>query len=706
MAKNLFITTTDGEGGKTIVALGLMELLLRKLGKVAYFRPIVQVTREKSLEDHFSLMKKYFKLDLRTEQMYAYTLEDAHAMIEKGKYEDLVGQIVEKYKQLEEEHDFVLIEGTDFEEETSAFEMDINVRIAAIIMSPVMLVTRANNRDMNRVIQSVRIATDQFEAGGCPVMGSIVNRVPEDRCVQVLEMLSEQPDLKGQFFAVLPESRRISAPSIAQVARQIGATVLFGEEQMGRSINKFSIGGLHLENYLWGLSDGVMIITSGDRVDILLGAILANESSNFPEIGGVLLTGEYVLHNMIIQLIAGIPKKIPVLVTRDDIYTVATRLDNIKSTIGPEDASKIAFAMSLFETHIDGESLSQKIIDTKSDKITPKMFEYNLISTAKKDKQHIVLPEGNDDRILKAAEVLLSRDVVKLTILGDVDKVKNRAYELGLKLDKAQVVDPENSPLTEKYAKVFYELRKSKGVTLEDAINTVKDVSFFGTLMVYCDDADGMVSGAAHSTAHTIRPALMTVKTKPGIPIVSSVFLMCLKDRVKVFGDCAVNPNPNAEELAHIAISSAETAQAFGVQPRVAMMSYSTGDSGKGPDVDKVKEATEMAKKLRPDLLIEGPIQYDAAVSKSVASSKMPGSAVAGQATVYIFPDLNTGNNVYKAVQREAGTLAIGPVLQGLNKPVNDLSRGCLISDIINTVALTAVQAQEAKKERKAKASK
>jgi phosphate acetyltransferase len=347
------------------------------------------------------------------------------------------------------------------------------------------------------------MANVQFEAGGCHVIGAIINRVQEDRCVTALQMLSEQPELKDLFFAVLPESRRISAPSISQVARHLGATVLFGEEQLGRTINKFSIGGLHLENDLWGLSDGVMIITSGDRVDILLGAILANESTNFPEISGVILTGEYVLHNMIIQLIAGIPKKIPILVTRDDIYTVATKLDNIKSTISGEEASKIAAALGIFETHVDIDALSKRIIETKSDKITPKMFEYNLISQAKKDKKHIVLPEGNDDRILKAAEVLLSRDVVNLTILGDVEKVKKRAYELGLNLDKAQIIDPENSPLTEKYAKVFYELRKSKGVTLEDAISTVKDVSFFGTMMVYCEDADGMVP--ARRTRRRIR---------------------------------------------------------------------------------------------------------------------------------------------------------------------------------------------------------
>jgi len=698
MAKNLFITTTDGEGGKTVVALGVMELLMRTISKVAYFRPIVQITDEKSLEDHFSLINRHFKLNLTNEQMYACTFEEAQDLVARGKYTELVDIIIAKYKQLEENYDFVLIEGTDFAKDTSSFELDVNSRIASMLSCPVMLVTRANNREIQNVIQSVKMANESFTVSGCDVIGNIINRVDEDRIASFRERLTEEIDFDGKFLSVLPESKMIGSPTIAEASRAVDATVLYGEEQVNRQVNRFSIGGLHLENYLWGLSDGVMIITSGDRVDILLGAILANQSENFPEIAGIILTGEYQLHNMILQLVGGLKNPIPVLVTREDIFSTATKLEKLNASILPDDSRKIATALALFETHIDTEALSKKIIESKTTKITPKMFEYGLVSQAMKDKKHIVLPEGSDDRILKAAEVLLSRNVVNLSILGDVDKIKERAYELGLDLKQANLIDPQKSSLLDKYATAFYELRKSKGITIEEATSTVSDLSYFGTMMVYMNDADGMVSGAAHSTANTIRPSFQTIKTKPDTPIVSSVFLMCLEDRVLVYGDCAVNPNPNAEDLAHIAASSAETAVMFGVDPKIALLSYSTGSSGKGEDVDRVREAAEMAKKLRPDLKIEGPIQYDAAVSKSVAASKLPGSEVAGNATVFIFPDLNTGNNTYKAVQRETGAIAIGPILQGLNKPVNDLSRGCLIPDIINTVVITAIQAQNQSK--------
>ena len=698
MAKNLFITTTEGEGGKSLVTLGVMEMLMRKIDKVAYFRPIVQVTRNKSLSENFNLINNHFELGLQTEQMYAYTSEEAQALISSGKYDDFISGIVSKYKQLEEKYDFVLCEGTDFEDETSPFELDINARIASLISSPVLLVTRANDREINPVIQSVKLAIESFTASGCDVIGTIVNRVPEDRVVTYLHRLTEEVDTEKQFVSVLPESSLINSPTISEIQRYLDATVIYGEEQLSRQVSRFSLGNMHLENYLWGLSDGVMIITTGDRVDILLGAILANQSSNFPEIAGIILTVEHQLDNMVIQLINGLSMSIPVLVVRENIMTTANKLEEMKSSIHPEDSRKIGTALSLFDAHIDIESLSKKIVETKTTKVTPKMFEYGLIQKAKSAKQHIVLPEGNDDRVLKAAEVLITRDMVDLTILGDVDKVNARIYELGLKIPNLRIVDPEKSKLLDKYAKQFFEMRKKKGISMEDAINALKDVSYFGTMMVALGDADGMVSGAAHSTAQTIRPSLQIIKTQPGTPLVSSVFLMCLKDRVVVFGDCAVNPNPTAEELAYIASSSADTAQTFGVEPRVAMMSYSSGSSGSGEDVEKVREATKLAKELRPDLKIEGPIQYDAAVSRSVAKSKMPDSEVAGQASVFVFPDLNTGNNTYKAVQREAGTLAVGPVLQGLNKPVNDLSRGCLIPDIINTVAITAIQAQDQKK--------
>jgi phosphate acetyltransferase len=322
------------------------------------------------------------------------------------------------------------------------------------------------------------------------------------------------------------------------------------------------------------------------------------------------------------------------------------------------------------------------------------MFAYQLMERARSDRKRIVLPEGDDDRILQAAGRLLRRDIAELTILGDESQVRSRAAELGVDLAGATVINPRTSELCEKFAEQYAEIRKKKGITLEQARETIHDVSYFGTMLVHNDIVDGMVSGAAHTTAHTVRPAFEIIKTQPGVSTVSSIFLMCLADRVLAYGDCAIVPDPTSEQLADIAISSARTAAQFGIDPRVAMLSYSTGESGTGAGVDKVRAATELVRQREPQLLVEGPIQYDAAVEPSVAASKMPDSPVAGRATVLIFPDLNTGNNTYKAVQRSAGAVAIGPVLQGLNKPVNDLSRGALVEDIVYTVAITAIQAQ------------
>ncbi|HEU6436709.1 MAG TPA: phosphate acetyltransferase, partial [Nitratidesulfovibrio sp.] len=346
---------------------------------------------------------------------------------------------------------------------------------------------------------------------------------------------------------------------------------------------------------------------------------------------------------------------------------------------------------------VDSQELGRRLINRKSSRITPMMFEFNLIERAKQNRMRIVLPEGVEERVLRAADILARREVADIILLGDADKVGSKVSELGLDLDGVQIIQPNLSPKFEEYAQTYFELRKHKGISIERARDTMNDVTYFGTMMVHKGDAEGMVSGSINTTAHTIRPAFEFIKTKPGFSIVSSVFLMCLKDRVLAFGDCAVNPNPTAEQLAEIAINAAHTARIFGIEPRVAMLSYSTGSSGKGADVEKVIEATRIAKERAPELLLEGPLQYDAAIDMDVARTKLPGSQVAGQATVFIFPDLNTGNNTYKAVQRAAGAVAIGPVLQGLNKPVNDLSRGCTVPDIVNTVAITAIQAQAEK---------
>ena len=388
----------------------------------------------------------------------------------------------------------------------------------------------------------------------------------------------------------------------------------------------------------------------------------------------------------------------PILSVETHTFDTATRMASVRSYITSENRAKIALSLELFEEFVDTRSLLSQVLAVQPRGVTPKMFLYNLVQQARSDRKHIVLPEGDDERILRAAEVLVNRDIVDLTILGNPAEVWSSIQRLGLQIDpsQVQVVEPAQSPWFQDFAETLVELRKHKGVNMDMAADLMCDVSYFGTMMVYKGLADGMVSGAAHTTQHTIRPALQFVKTKPGVSVVSSVFFMALPDKVLVYGDCAVVPNPTAPELAEIAISSADTAKAFGIDPLVALLSYSTGESGQGADVERVREATLLARQRRPDLKLEGPMQYDAAVDPETAAKKLPGSEVAGRATVFIFPDLNTGNNTYKAVQRETGAIAIGPVLQGLNKPVNDLSRGCTVEDIINTVVITAIQAQHA----------
>ncbi|RYZ31328.1 MAG: phosphate acetyltransferase, partial [Propionibacteriaceae bacterium] len=425
------------------------------------------------------------------------------------------------------------------------------------------------------------------------------------------------------------------------------------------------------------------------------GLMLAHQSGTFPTLAGILLTGGYELPETIRRLTDGVRSDLPIALTDLGTYTTAERVMRVRGPMSKDSPNKIETARRLFSEQVDQAALLSAIDVSASEVRTPLMFEHQLMERARTDRKHIVLPEAGDDRILGAADILLRRGVADLTLLGDENTVRARGSALGLDLDAARVLSPTDPALVDRFAAAYAEARAHKGMTLERAREVVTDVSYFGTMMVHLGLADGMVSGAVHTTAHTIRPALEFVKTKPGVSTVSSVFLMCLADRVLVYGDCAVIPEPTTEQLADIAISSAATARQFGIDPRVAMLSYSTGSSGSGADVEKVRAATALVAERAPDLALEGPIQYDAAVDPDVARTKLPDSAVAGHATVFVFPDLNTGNNTYKAVQRSAHAVAIGPVLQGLNKPVNDLSRGALVEDIVNTVAITAIQAQD-----------
>jgi len=604
----------------------------------------------------------------------------------------IIDTIIDKYKHLEEKSDFVLVEGTDFRGEGLAIELDINILIAKNLGIPVLIVSSGIGQEMDEFIADVHIAYDSFMDREVEVIAIVANKILKKNLKLVREGISKNVH-KDVLVSAIPRVKSLKYPTLSEIVNALDAKVLFGEGYLNNPIESIKVGAMQLRHYLGYIENNSLIITPGDRADIILGALQANISVNYPKIAGIVLTGNIKPEKPILKLVEGLSRIVPIILTKEETYKIATKIFDVQPRIYADNKQKIISSISTFEKYVNREKLATKFIEFKTEGITPRMFQYNLYERAKENRKHIVLPEGDDDRILKAAARLLELDIVDLTILGDPEKIKEKTHNLNISLVKATIVNPLESPNINDYAKTFYELRKHKNVTIESALDIMTDVSYYGTMMVYRGHADGMVSGAAHTTQHTIRPALQFVKTKPGVSVVSSIFFMCLEDRVSVFGDCAINPNPNAEQLAEIAISSADSSSAFGIEPKIAMLSYSSGSSGKGEDVEKVRKATEIVKQKRPDLKIEGPIQYDAAVDMGVGKSKLPDSEVAGQASVLIFPDLNTGNNTYKAVQRETGALAIGPMLQGLNKPVNDLSRGCTVEDIFNTVIITAIQA-------------
>jgi len=695
MNKGIYIATLEPNSGKSIVSLGLMRTLLGKTAKVGYFRPIIDDSKNTSKDNHISTVISFFDIDLAYENAYAFTSSEIIKKRNKGKSGEILDTIITKYKNLEDRFDFVLVEGSDFTGEGSIFEFDTNVLIAKNLGLPVILVGSGVGKTEDELLGSLQIAYTTFLDKDVSVLAVVANKVQQENLMIAKEGLSKFLPDSVEVFAI-PFTEKLAHPTIKEIVEELDGEVLFGSDFLDNQTGNFGVGAMQLRNYLTHLKQDSLVITPGDRADIILGALQANISTNYPRISGIILTGGLIPEEPILKLIQGLSQVVPIVSVNDGTFSVTNRVGNIKSQIYASSKPKIETSLTVFAKEVSFDKLIERLINLEPKGITPRMFQYGLMKRARTAKKHIVMPEGTDERILSAAVQLVELDIVKITLLGDLEKVKEKAVQHSIPLDlsKVAIIDPVKSEYFEDYVETFYELRKHKNVNRDIAKDWMADVSYFGTMMIYKGHADGMVSGAAHTTQHTIRPALQFIKTKPGVSVVSSVFFMCLEDRVSVFGDCAINPNPSATELAEIAISSAESSLAFGIEPKIAMLSYSSGTSGKGADVDRVREATEIVKKERPDLKIEGPIQYDAAVDAAVGKSKLPNSEVAGQASVLIFPDLNTGNNTYKAVQRETGALAIGPMLQGLNKPVNDLSRGCTVEDIFNTVIITAIQAQ------------
>ena len=693
--KGIYIATTEPNIGKSIISLGLMQSLLGKAAKVGYFRPIIDDFQPGKIDNHINTVSTYFNLDITFEDAYAFTRSEVIRKKNENKDDEIIGNIIEKYKALEERFDFVLVEGTSFIGEGSIMEFDMNVLIAKNLGVPAIIIGGGVGKTLEELVGNLHMAFDSFRDKGVEVLSVIANKIePQNLTLVVSELKKHFPS--DVIVDAIPLNYSLANPSIKEIVETLNAKVLFGEAFINNQAGNFSVGAMQLRNYLIHLKENALVITPGDRADIILGALQANISDNYPAISGIVLTGGLMPEESIIKLIEGLTEVVPIILVEGGTFSVTNSLGNIKSQIYAENTEKIMTSIKEFEKYVDVESLVERLITFKTKGVTPRMFQYNLFQKAKTNKKHIVLPEGLDERILRAAKRLVDLDVVTLTLLGDLKQIEEKVttLDIGLNLSKINIINPIESNYFESYAETLFELRKHKNVNLAMAKDLMEDVSYFGTMMVYKGDADGMVSGAAHTTQHTILPALQFIKTKPEAPIVSSVFFMLLDDRVSVYGDCAINPNPTSEQLADIAISSAATSLVFGIEPKIAMLSYSSGTSGVGEDVERVREATKLVKEKRPDLKVEGPIQYDAAVDIAVGKLKLPDSEVAGQANVFIFPDLNTGNNTYKAVQRETNSLAIGPIIQGLNKPVNDLSRGCTVDDIYNTVIVTAIQAQ------------
>ncbi|MGW1464970.1 phosphate acetyltransferase [Streptomyces sp. NPDC002308] len=687
MTRSVYVTGIDRGDGRQVVELGVMELLTRQVDRVGVFRPLVHDGPDRL----FELLRARYRLSQSPETVYGLDYHEASAIQAEQGTDELVSRLVERFHQVSRAYEVVLVLGTDYADTQLPDELALNARLANEFGASVIAVVGGKDQPAESVRAETHNAYRAYAGLGCDVLAMVVNRVaPEDRDAlagRIVERLTVP-------VYVLPDEPALSAPTVAQVTAALGGTVLLGDDAgLARDALDFVFGGAMLPRFLKALTPGCMVVTPGDRADLVVGSLAAH-SAGTPPIAGVLLTLDERPGDEILQLAARLAPGTPVISVPGGSFPTAGELFALEGKLNAATPRKAETALGLFERHVDTAALLERVSVARTGRVTPMMFEHDLLEQARADRRRVVLPEGSEERVLRAADVLLRRDVCELTLLGDVDLIRKKAADLGIDLADTQLIDPATSELRQAFAERYAQLRAHRGVTVELAYDVVSDVNYFGTLMVQEGLAHGMVSGSVHSTAATIRPAFEIIKTKPDARIVSSVFFMCLADKVLVYGDCAVNPDPDAEQLSDIAVQSAATAARFGVDPRIAMLSYSTGTSGSGADVEKVREATERVRSARPDLLIEGPIQYDAAVEPTVAATKMPESPVAGQATVLIFPDLNTGNNTYKAVQRSAGAVAVGPVLQGLRKPVNDLSRGALVQDIVNTVAITAIQAQ------------
>ena len=688
--KSIYIYSQDTQSDNLSISIGMMQFLKKNFQKVAFFKPIVQTIEDNDID----FMLNHFNLKQSIDTTYGFTTNQLLLLLASDKTHKLYEILVEKYQELLDNYDFVLVMGEQIEILENILDDDINLNLSKHFNSPLISIINGKNKTIDQTLEQLHIVQTTIKNNGSNHFATFINNINKKdiKKFQKLELSKENLT----FF--IPHMKDLDKLTMAEVKNSLDAELIFGNpKNLNHKINSVKIASMTLENFIKRIKKEYLIIVSGDRSDIILGAISAIGSKNIPHISGLVLTGGLKPSKIVLSLLDGFKDMgTSILSVKSDTYETALNIMDIKPVIHYKNYTKIALILGIFSKNVDNNLLFNSLNLTKTDIMTPIMFEYKLFERARKDKKHIVLNESSDDRILRAVEILLHSEVVDITLLGDMVDIKIRAQMLGINLDKANIIDPQTSSLLDEFSEEFYRLRKDKGILKQQAYDILSsNDAYFATMMVHLGYAHGMVSGAIGTTANTVRPALQIIKTKKDIDIVSSIFFMCLDTKVLVYGDCAINPSPNSKELAQIAISSSNTAKQFGIEPKVAMLSYSTGDSGLGEDVKLVLDATKIVRDLDSSMLVDGPIQFDAATDKSTALKKSPNGKLQGDATVLIFPDLNTGNNTYKAVQRSSGAVAIGPILQGLNKPVNDLSRGCKVIDIVNTVAITAIQAQE-----------
>ena len=609
--------------------------------------------------------------------------------------DETIAVIIERYSAMSDGCDAVVVIGSDYTDVATPAELAVNARIAAALGAPMVLViagtpSTGSVRDAAGMAEVADLGVHELAAHFGVVTAIVVTRASPIIAPEIRDAVQARTAIPTW---VIPDDAAFAAPLLRAVFSGAEANLLSGSPALlDAPVLGTVVAGMSLQHVLERLVEGAVVVIPADRPEVLVGTLAAHLSDTFPSIAGIVLNGPFPLADPIRRVIAGLGSDLPIAATDLGTFESATRINAVRSSLAADSPAKYDRARELFAENVDAARMSQLATELPPPAVTPERFEFSIWQRAKAADSTIVLAEGDDDRVLRAAATVASRGLAHLIVLGDEREIMQRAGDLGLPFDGIRIVSPHDPELVERFAVEYAALRRHKGVTLEQARAVVQDVSYFATMMVHLGLAGGMVSGARHSTAHTIRPAFEIIRTAPGFSLVSSVFFMALADRVLVYGDCAIVPQPGSNELADIAIAAASTAVLFGIQPKIAMLSYSTGESGTGADVDAVRRATELVRERMPELAVAGPIQYDAAIDPVVGESKMPGSDVAGHATVFIFPDLNTSNNTYKAVQRSANALAIGPILQGLAKPVNDLSRGALVRDIVNTIAITAVQ--------------